>query len=193
MKRVVYLDMDGVLTDYCQQTENFYNKSVRHLMGRTDLNHEETKELKEVFDKCDFDKKFWLTMPKMPFADNLYKLCKEKFDDVYILSAFVAPKDFPQQFQMVQKAKKEWIKQNIDSNIPDDHIIITDQKKSSFIKPDEKSYLIDDYPKNLNYWHQDGGIDLIYLDYISFLEKNIVPRPTVKGYETLKNLYGNQR
>ena len=73
-KQIVFLDMDGVLSDFAQQAQNLCQIDVHSFVNRTTaLTPVELAQQDKVFQLADYSNDFWETMPKMPFAISRQK------------------------------------------------------------------------------------------------------------------------
>lgn len=137
----VYVDLDGVLTDFSKQLAELLNKPL----DRTwDFGNDP-----EVWKKIDgAGEDFWSEMKWMPDGHKLWDFVK-KFDPTIL----TAPSDHPSS----KSGKKIWLEENL----PDVPYII-ESKKEKHAK--EGYVLIDDREKNINKWKKAGGIGILHKD-----------------------------
>lgn len=165
-KQIVFLDMDGVLSDFAQQAQNLCQIDVRSFVNRTTaLTPVELAQQDKVFQLADYSNDFWKTMPMMPFAKEVFEYVRQNFDDVFMLSKFIPPKKNPERLGAVSYLKKFWFYENICSDYPMDHIIVSDQLKSRFLPQNAVGVLIDDQKENVAEWEKAGGKGIVYKDY----------------------------
>lgn len=166
MKQIAFLDMDGVLSDFAEQAQRVCGINVRAFVNRTTaLTPVELAQQKTVFYQADYSNEFWKTMPMMPFAKEVFEYVRQNFDDVFMLSKFVPPKKNPERLGAVSYLKKFWFYENICSDYPMDHIIVSDQLKSRFLPQNAVGVLIDDQKENVAEWEKAGGKGIVYKDY----------------------------
>jgi hypothetical protein len=140
-KYQIYVDMDGVLTDFESQVKKTIGKPSSELeIHGDDFFWGEVK--KQGFE-------FWSKMPQTKDFSTLWNFLKPF--NPSILSAPASRIDF------CVDGKKEWIKNNIGT------------VRSIFVKASNKkdfatsnSILIDDLEKNINDWKDSGGIGILH-------------------------------
>lgn len=133
----LYIDLDGVLTDFDSQVSKLLDKEF----GPGDeLSDQDWKKITKEGEK------FWSKMDWKYDAKNLWKKLK-KYDPV-ILTA-------PTQSESSIEGKKEWLKDNL-PGVP--FIIETDKEK--YANPD--AVLIDDRKSNIEKWEAEDGIGILY-------------------------------
>ncbi len=166
MKTIAFLDMDGVISDFVEQAQRLSGFNVRGFVNRTTaLTPVESAQQDRVFHLADYSDEFWKTMPKMPFAKEVYQHLCEHFDEVVILSKFVPPRANPERLDAVRALKQAWFYENITKDLTLDRIIISDLPKSAFLPKDATGVLIDDQEKNVAEWEKAGGKGIVYKDY----------------------------
>ena len=180
-KQIVFLDMDGVLSDFAQQAQNLCQIDVRSFVNRTTaLTPVELAQQDKVFQLADYSNDFWKTMPKMPFAKEVFEYVRQNFDDVFMLSKFAPPKQNPERLEAVSNLKKAWFYENICSDYPMDHLIVSNLSKSTFIRHPE-DVLIDDQENNITEWERAGAKGILYKDYSDLKEKILKLKLLYKG------------
>ena len=139
--RKIYLDMDGVLTDFNQQFQKF---------GVGEPEKYEKKFGKEKFwSLIDAEGiEFWSKMPWMKDGKTLWNYLKNK--NVAILSA---PSENPDS----KNGKKIWIKREL-GNIPV-YLRQAEQKKEL---AHQTCLLIDDNKDNISQWVSAGGFGILH-------------------------------
>lgn len=136
----LYVDMDGVLTDF-----------MKKLCGILDMPLDRDFEFgndTKVWKKIDSaGKEFWAGMEWMPGAkEELWNELSEH-DPVLLTS----PSNHPSSVE----GKKEWI----DAHVPGTPFII-EQEKEKYADPD--AVLIDDREKNIEKWRKAGGTGILH-------------------------------
>lgn len=140
----IYLDMDGVLTDF--------NKTFEDMEGQ-DAHEYNNKYGDDKFWELIKEKgglKFWSEMPWVKGSKKLWNYVKNK--DVAILSAPArAIPDCP-------KGKKIWVKREL-GNVK---LILKRAREKHEYAEDNDCILIDDNEKNIATWKIAGGIGILF-------------------------------
>lgn len=172
---ICFVDMDGVLSDFCGQVSIMSGVNVRGLRNKKDLTTEELNAQCVANQLADYSDEFWKTMPKLEGADDLLHHCFSKYKRVCILSKFIPPRENISRFLNVKKDKIEWIMKNFPKRFSIDDIIITRNPKSYYMQYDKKNFLIDDSIDETREWKASGGISYLYTNYQNFiLQQNIL-------------------
>ena len=162
IKTIAYLDMDGTLADFsgaALKLVGFDGVDFKDL-SRNQMTADQKSKQDILFKFIDENPDFFKQELPYSYAQDLYNLCKNKFDIVKILSSYCAPKNNPGVFKMAEKYKTDWIHEHIDANLPDKDIIVTDQSKHLWAKP--TSWLIDDMPNNIQKWISYKGKGILF-------------------------------
>jgi len=134
MKKL-YVDMDGVLTDFDQQIADLLKRPLKR-----NWDFGNAFWIWKKIDKAGKD--FWAKMPWMPTGKKLWNAV-EKYDPT-ILTA-------PSRDPSSKTGKRLWLKEHL-PGIP----YIIELKKYKYA--DKNSILIDDREKNIKKWKKAGGI-----------------------------------
>ena len=138
-EKKLYIDMDGVLTNFEKQFEDMIGENPRQF--------EDQKGKKEFWKQIDLKgENYWSQMPWMPDGKKLWSYVK-KFNPI-ILST-------PSQDKLSESGKHKWIKREL-GEIPT--ILISEKEK--YASP--KAILVDDYTKKINRWTEAGGIGILH-------------------------------
>lgn len=135
----IFMDMDGVLTDF--------EASFKNIAGNT------TKSFDKLGDNAFWDHvrlgglKFWSEMPWIQNSKNLWNFVK-KFDTVILSAPARTIPDSP-------KGKKIWIKREL-GNVK----LILKRGRFKHMFAGENKILIDDKLKIINKWKGAGGIGI---------------------------------
>jgi hypothetical protein len=144
----IYCDMDGVLCDFDERFEHFYEMTpiqYREKYGPTPF--------KNAVDQAGID--FWAKMKWMPGGQELWSVIGKYHP--YILTS-------PSKFEFAKEGKKMWIENNLNPQ-PSKILFAQTGNKHSEMKTDPKrSILIDDYWPNLAPWKAEGGIAIMHKD-----------------------------
>lgn len=136
----VYVDMDGVLTDF--------SKAVHAIGAEYGLgpksSEEDKNKMYEAIENAGVD--FWSNMPWMPDGKSLWKVVMPFYPRI-ITS--------PGLFQYAKQGKKEWV----NHNIPGTPLFFSDHKLE-FVEPYTTCVLIDDMERNILPWREAGGIGI---------------------------------
>ena len=158
----LFVDMDGVLTDFEAQFDHYYGITTREYYQKSG-----TVMLKKAVDEIGL--KFWSEMPYFPGAKELWNYVS-KYKPTILSS--------PSTFKYAQQGKLIWIKNHLSPSPGDIVFKQTGQKESAIsdLPPDQikKCILIDDYYKNLAPWKALGGIGIVHKNAeqtISILKK----------------------
>ena len=148
----IYLDLDGVLTDFVKQFEIF--------TGIKDGKEFERKRGTEAFwgeiGKGGLD--YWSEMPWMEDGEKLWNYLKDK--NVKILSA--PAKTIPE----CSPGKRMWVKKNLGSV---ELVICSAKEKQDYAK--KNAILIDDKKENIDQWNARGGIGILHKSAASTIKK----------------------
>lgn len=134
----VYVDMDGVLTDFEAQFFKFFKKKPSQIKGGD-------KDFWETVDKGGLE--FWSDMPWLGGSKKFWNYVKQ-FNPT-ILSA--PARSLPQSRQ----GKKIWVKREL-GNTP----LILKRAREKKVYANKNSILIDDMVKNVSDWNGAGGIGI---------------------------------
>lgn len=129
----IFVDMDGVLTDWKKQYLKYG--------GQDFINSEQIDW--DVTDNFSF----WSTMDWIGGGKELWGMLKPL--NPVILSS-------PGYSSFSREGKQFWIKENLGEN----QSFILDTKKEKYA--DARSFLIDDMPKNIDPWENAGGEGILY-------------------------------
>lgn len=146
VKRIVYVDMDGVLADL------FNHVAVIH-----DVDHynEMTDDDWEKFFKSTDAYHLFRDLPMFSNANELLEMVKSMAGSYRILSS---PLNYDVDGSI--KGKREWLSKHI--SIPAEEVIF-ERQKQKYAKSDGMiNILIDDFRKNINSWNEAGGIGIKY-------------------------------
>lgn len=150
VKYSIYLDMDGVLTDFRSQVYSLGYGTV------SELESEGADHLWKVI--ASQGEGFWAEMPWMPDGKKLWEEVK-KYNPT-ILSA-------PAPMKASSEGKRKWIKKNLGPSIK--YIFIRARDKHLYAK--HRSILIDDDIRNITEWRQKGGIAIHHKDADTTIKK----------------------
>lgn len=147
----LYVDMDGVLTDFDQQAADLFG------VPRDEAQKYMEEHPKKAWFKIDHaGSDFWSEMPWMPDGKELWQ--KIAIHRPTILSS-------PSKHQTSLTGKKEWIGENI-GDIP----IILSSDKAQYAH-DDCCVLIDDREKNIKAWEDAGGTGILHKSTRETMEK----------------------
>jgi len=146
----IYVDMDGVLTDFEGQLADLLGISRKAAKG-----YKSSSMWKKVEDAGE---SFWSTMEWMPGGKELWDFVKDY--NPTILSS-------PIRHKSSHSGKREWVKKHLG-----DFPVILDSEKYTHAKPGD--ILIDDLSKNIDPWNDHKGVGILHKDAkstISVLKK----------------------
>ena len=147
----VYVDMDGVLTDFERRFEQFAGVTPDEFIAQKTIEFGKDKANEQFWDLIDkqIGVRFWAGMPWMPEGEKLYKYLK-KYKPTILTS--------PSREESSRIGKGVWIKRNMSS---------TPYKfgykasgKAKYAAPN--AILIDDRSDNIEAWKSAGGIGILY-------------------------------
>jgi len=147
----VYVDMDGVLTDFERRFEQFAGVTPEEFMSQKTIEVGERKATEQFWDLIDnqIGVRYWAGMPWMPEGETLYKHIK-KYKPTILTS--------PSRDESSRIGKGVWIKRNM-SGTP--YIFgFKASGKAKYAAPN--AILIDDREDNIQSWKQAGGIGILY-------------------------------
>ena len=146
----LYLDMDGVLTDFNKNASEILNASKQEKEKAQQSGHwsnEDWQTLKKA-------KHLFRTLPKTNIADDLVDLARKFRDDlgwsISILTAVPKGNDVPDSFQ----DKVEWIQQYY----PDIRVRFGPYSVDKQRHAEPNDILVDDRKDNCDQWNAAGGI-----------------------------------
>lgn len=134
----VYLDLDGVLADFDLHFKNVFGVCPQTLSDKV------------LWQKINSYDTFFLDLPLMPDAIELFEFLTDSFD-VTILTA--CPKS---NYQKSALQKKEWVREHLCDKIT--ILPVMGGKNKGLFMHEEGDLLIDDMEKNCIAWRDLGGI-----------------------------------
>ena len=160
MIKKIYLDMDGVLSDFEKQFGDLY--------GETALKNRDRKLWTEQWPDFIENKQFEV-LPKFPGCDELLGFVRKFPVEVEILTSSGGVK-FHEQ---VKEQKKVWLKKYGIAYKP--HVVPGRKHKKEYATPE--TILIDDTEDVIDSFNKAGGIGILHKDV----------KETIKRLETLLN------
>jgi len=163
-RKVCFLDIDDVLTDFRRQAIEMCHIDSAIFKYKSDdkLTSSEKVAQHRLFYFCDCVDDFWNTMKPKEGASFLYNYCLNKFDSVHFLGGYCPSPEYSHRFDVVKQIKENWIRENIKGIKDSSKIIITPASKSLFINQSEDCFLIDDMRQNIASWEKAGGKGILY-------------------------------
>ncbi len=170
MKNICFLDMDGVVANFAKQANSLLGVKSEGFknLSRKQMSAWQIGARNKLFYFCDYSDTFWSTMPVMPRVRGsygLYDYCSSHFDEVKFLSAFRPPEENPERLDVVRKLKTDWVARIFGEDAAK-NVIVTSQRKESFIEPGVRCVLVDDMKSNINCWIKNGGIGVLYSEKV---------------------------
>ena len=147
----VYVDMDGVLTDFERRFEQFAGVTPDEFMAQKKIEFGQEKADEQFWDLIDnqIGVRFWAGMPWMPEGEKLYQYIKKSKPT--ILTS-------PSREESSRIGKGVWVKRNM-PNIP----LKFGYKASGKAKhAGPNKILIDDREDNIQAWKAAGGIGILF-------------------------------
>ena len=147
----VYVDMDGVLTDFERRFEQFAGVTPDEFISQKTIEFGDTKANEQFWDLIDeqIGVRFWAGMPWMPEGEKLWKYIKP-FKPTILTS--------PSRKESSKIGKGVWIKRNM-SGTPY-KFGYKASGKAKYATPN--SILIDDREDNIDAWKAAGGIGILF-------------------------------
>ena len=147
----VYVDMDGVLTDFERRFEQFAGVTPDEFIAQKTIEFGKDKANEQFWDLIDkqIGVRFWAGMPWMPEGEKLYKYLK-KYKPTILTS--------PSREESSRIGKGVWIKRNM-SGTPY-KFGYKASGKAKYAAPN--AILIDDRSDNIEAWKSAGGIGILY-------------------------------
>ena len=147
----VYVDMDGVLTDFERRFEQFAGVTPEEFIAQKTIEVGKPKADEQFLDLVDkqIGVRYWAGMPWMPDGEKLYKHIK-KYKPTILTS--------PSRDESSRIGKGVWIKRNM-PNTPY-KFGYKASGKAKYATP--SSILIDDREDNINAWKAAGGIGILF-------------------------------
>lgn len=165
MKYKLFIDMDGVLSDFDTGAKNMFNFETNHFNVSSHLLDEDKKLIKKNFwSKVRENTHFWTDLPLMPGALNLWDLCCN-FNPTVLTAAPSSFVEGSADFLIVSKLKEEWIKEKFIFNHQNNFVCTTSLKKHLFISKNHQNILIDDREDNIQRWVSHGGIGILHINF----------------------------
>lgn len=150
-KRIVYVDMDGVIVDW--------ERGASDITGIKNIgnDHKHDDIVWPAIDKHGTTK-FFAELPWMPDGRALWAFVNEHFVDIRILS--VAGGRTRKIDDDIAKGKIEWFRHHIPLLSMDDIIFVNNKHtKQRYSKPDD--IIIDDTLVVITEWNNKGGIGIL--------------------------------
>jgi hypothetical protein len=147
----IYLDMDGVLTDFERRFEQFAGVTPNEFISQKSIEFGEGKADEQFWDLIDnqIGVRFWAGMPWMPEGEELYKYVK-KYKPQILTS--------PSKDDSSRIGKGVWVKRNM-PGVPL-KFGYKAEGKAKFAGPNK--ILIDDRAENIQAWKSAGGIGILF-------------------------------
>jgi len=147
----VYVDMDGVLTDFERRFEQFAGVTPDEFMAQKKIEFGEEKANEQFWDLIDnqIGVRFWAGMPWMPEGEKLYQYIKKSKPT--ILTS-------PSREESSRIGKGVWVKRNM-PNVPV-KFGYKASGKAKYAGPNK--ILIDDREDNIQAWKAAGGIGILF-------------------------------
>lgn len=146
---VVYLDMDGVLTDMFGEVAK--REGAPHWR--------KARKIKDRVDQVAKDPGFFEELPPMPNAGKLVKGVVQLAGEFSILSS-----PLMSRIEQSSEEKADWINRYL-SKFPVQSVLF-DHHKEKFARQADgtPNILIDDWDSNIKLWEANGGIGILYKD-----------------------------
>ena len=152
----IYIDLDGVLADFEGQYQQLFGKHPR------DAGDEET--WKRILQYEDAGNCWFLDLPKMKNAEKLWNYITNLSGvTVVILSAT------GHNYEEHGSHKKTWSKKHF--KVKDKDVIVVRKSKLKGEYGNEESILIDDSPRSINAFIENGGIGILHTSVDDTLNK----------------------
>ena len=147
----VYVDMDGVLTDFERRFEQFAGVTPDEFMAQKKIQFGQEKADEQFWDLIDnqIGVRFWAGMPWMPEGEKLYQYIKKSKPT--ILTS-------PSRDESSRIGKGVWVKRNM-PNVPV-KFGYKASGKAKYAGPNK--ILIDDREDNIQAWKAAGGIGILF-------------------------------
>lgn len=147
-KRIVYVDMDGVLADF---DRGYYDISG---MNTDAVSDEELWSAIEAYGKA----KFFAQLPWMDGSKDMWNFITQNFLKVKILSALGKSDATNRQ---TTQGKTSWLRHHLPNLHTDDIILVENKhKKRHYSRPGD--IIIDDTPVVIQEWVKKGGIGILH-------------------------------
>jgi len=141
---IMFLDMDGVLTDY---------------YGALDAVTPEGDEFSAMDVAAEIGPKWWIEMEWLPDGRRLWDYVKQHYKNIHILSAVDGPGTFGES---AIQGKTIWLKRHI-PEIPESHFhFVYDGAYGKAKFADQNRILVDDRVENIDAWIENGGIGIVH-------------------------------
>lgn len=161
----LYLDLDGVFTDFDGQLLNYgivNDKSFYHKDKSTHT--DEQRSLRGRVEECMRTEGFWENLPLCPGAYELWDFC-QPFNPV-ILTALPNMKEWDGH---VKVEKQRWIDKYFGFRTP--VIYCLRSEKKNFVTNGLRDILLDDTVSNITEWVEVGGFGVLYTDSENSVKK----------------------
>jgi len=147
----IFVDMDGVLTNFEGRFEQFAGVTPDEYISQKSIQFGKDKAYEQFWDLVDeqVGVRFWAGMPWMPEGEELYKYIK-KYKPTILTS--------PSRNENSKIGKGVWVKRNM-SDTPL-KFGYQAQGKARFAGPNK--ILIDDRTDNISAWKAAGGIGILF-------------------------------
>jgi hypothetical protein len=147
----VFVDMDGVLTDFERRFEQFAGVTPDEFMSQKEIQYGKDKANEQFWNLIDkqIGVRYWAGMPWMPEGEELYKYIK-KYKPTILTS--------PSRDESSRIGKGVWVKRNM-SGVPV-KFGYGASGKAKYAGPNK--ILIDDREDNIAAWKAAGGIGILF-------------------------------
>jgi hypothetical protein len=163
MKINIFLDMDGVLTDFDMGVKKRFGLDLKDIANMTIIDSSIKKKQGMMWGYIRKNPTFWENLPLMNDSTILWNY----FSTFHPVVLTAAPTTFSfgsDTFNQVAIMKKKWLETHFLFN-DDTRFICTLAKNKHFhMIPNEINVLIDDSKKNIDNWNSAGGIGILHID-----------------------------
>lgn len=147
--KIIYLDMDGVLTDFIKHYKNYFGIELSWNDHRPD---------EEIFNNINKIPHWWLSMPWTKNGKILLNKCQNLCNNIKLLTTPAY------SVEHCKEDKRNWVKKEIGKM----EVIFSFNKEKYANK---NSILIDDKKENIDKFNDAGGTGLLYDNHIKVINK----------------------
>ncbi len=182
MKQILFLNMDGVLTDWTEGVFHFVPFTVQVEQAALSLEKgqapknesDETAKLKQTISKAvDLEPLFHALLPVKKGARSLWSGLKNRFDEVRVIARINGLDTVNSNVRArIIRNKKMWFLKEIDPDFNPDHIVVNALPKTAYLSNPAHNVLIDAHAGDVNAWNRhlirnanifpNGGVGLLY-------------------------------
>lgn len=165
MKRILFLDLDDVLTDWKGYITDQVGGFVSLRKDVSELSESEHQIHDRMLQVGMEQALFWENLPVHEGARAFLGQMRALFDEVYILSYYYPYHAESKSMEEVYRQKLNWIMRHVDADFCAERLWVVSEKKEVWWERQKEKFngvcfLIDDDERNIRRWQETGGVGI---------------------------------